>query len=222
MLQQSSLTAALAQLRYRRVKPWVYQAEWSSEIEHFLYFQLVGRPALFISAMFGLRDVAAEAFAHRSIKTYGTDLQRTYGHLIEPEHCMTHYSVGNLASWRPNASLDMSATSGPILAEKIKSDIERFLFPVIREVTTPDRLMALLLADEKPCLWKLTNGAMRAAMIVYLAQRAGWASADVRRRLEPYKEIISWPIRDGRVADPDAYIDRIIVDAESAVKSAKP
>jgi hypothetical protein len=87
------------------------------------------------------------------------------------------------------------------------------LFPIIGEVTSLDRLLWLLLADGEPYPWIRCNGAMRAAMVVHLAQRVGMPVSETRARLEPYQRSIATNILKAPDPDPRSYVERIINDA---------
>jgi hypothetical protein len=99
------------------------------------------------------------------------------------------------------------------LQKKIAHDITQVLFPIIGEVTSLDRLLWLLLADGEPYPWIRCNGAMRAAMVVHLAQRVGMPVSETRARLEPYQRSIATNILKAPDPDPRSYVERIINDA---------
>jgi hypothetical protein len=107
------------------------------------------------------------------------------------------------------------------LVETIKRAVYEKLFPVIRDVTRPDRLMSLLMMDEEPVRWLHVNGAMRAAQIAYLARMLGIGTAEIRSMLHQRENEISVHLVGAKL-DPTSYIDRIIHDSEIAVLVAKP
>ena len=121
--------------------------------------------------------------------------------------------LGGFASWGMGNSLFVSSMPGRALAAKIKRDVEKTLFPVIRNVTSLDTLLSFLLTDEEPCPWYRCNGAMRAAMIVNVAQRIGMAPAEVRQLLEPHLKEISYHLTRGPEPDAGSYVDKVIQDA---------
>jgi hypothetical protein len=213
MFDEPALKAALAEIGYRRLKRHVYRADWSTEVEHFLFFQLYGAPKDYLAADFGFRNRAAQSFALRSIQTYGPELYRMIGH-EEPYDCFMRFSLGGLVgTWGMRSSLTISSMPGPALADKIKRDIEQCLFPFIRQMTSSDRLVSRLLVDAEPCAWYRSNGAMRAAMIVHLSQRLGKHSDEIRLSLQPHLKEISHHLLDGPDPDPRSYVDKIIRDA---------
>jgi hypothetical protein len=213
MFDEASLTHALADVGYRRLKRHNYRAEWSTEVEHFIYFQLYGTPADFLAADFGIRTKESEHFAIRSIQAYGSATDQ----LLRPDErsgCYMRFSLGRFASWGMRTSLTVSSMSGPALAAKIKHDVEQKLFPVIRGITSLELLLNFWLTDAEPCPWYRCNGAMRAAMIVNVARRVGIAPAEIRKLLEPHLREIGRPhLHDAPDPDPGRYVDKIIRDA---------
>jgi hypothetical protein len=214
MFDEASLIHALADLGYRRLKRHTYRADWSTGVEHFIYFQLYGTPADFLAASFGIRTKESERFAIQSIQTYGSEVDRRFRRHDERSDCYMRGSLGQLASWGMRSSLTVSSMSGPALAAKIKHDIEALLFPVIRGITSLDLLLSFWLTDAEPCPWYRCNGAMRAAMIVNVARRVGVAPAEIRKLLEPHLREIGRPhLHRAREPDPGRYVDNVIRDA---------
>jgi hypothetical protein len=211
MFDEASLTQALAEVGYRRLKRHTYQAEWSTEVEHFLFFKLHGAGD-FLAAEFGIRTKESEDFAIRSIQTYGSDLDR-FSRRDEKDSCVIRGSLGELGSWGICSSLIVSSMSGVAVATKANHDIEALLFPVIRGITSLDLLLSFWLTDAEACPWYRCNGAMRAAMIVNVARRVGIAPAEVRQLLEPHLKQISYHLRDTPDPDPGSYVDKVIRDA---------
>ncbi len=212
MYDEASLINALADLGYRRLKRHIYRAEWSTEVEHFLYFRLHGRPADLLVADAGVRTKESERFATRSIQAYGSEAYQLLRH-DERSDCWIRVDLGGLASWGMGNSLFVSSMPGPALAAKINRDVEKKLFPVIRNVTSLDALVSFWLTDAEPCPWYRCNGALRAAMIINVAQRIGMAPAEVRQLLEPHLKEISYHLTRGPVLDPGSYVDKVIRDA---------
>jgi len=211
MFDEALLTNALADVGYRRLKRHIYRAEWSTEVEHFLYFQLYGG-ANFLGADFGVRTKESERFAIQSIRTYGSELDRLGRH-DERSDCYMRGPLGD-SSWGMRSSLTVSSMSGPAVATKVKHDVEQKLFPVIRGITSLDMLLSFWLTDAEPCPWYRCNGAMRAAMIVNVALRVGIAPAEVRKLLEPHLREIGRPhLHDAPDPDPGSYVDKVIRDA---------
>ncbi len=219
MLYEVQINDALSELGYRRLRRFAYKALWSTpDVEHFLYFSVYGRPREFLTADFGLRNEQAQAFAFKSVQAYGGELYQLARHDVS-SHCSMRFSLGQLASWHPRASLHLPEMSEIALAEKIKLAIQDHLYPIIRGVMDTERLLYLLLADAEPYSWVHSNGAIRAAMIVSLATKNGMDVEKIRTLLQPYSRRIAVVLAKG--SDPAAYIKRIIDDA-AACSAVQP
>ena len=209
MLNEDLITDSLADVGYRRIKQRVYKACWSTpDIDHFLYICLWGTPKEFLSADFGVRNEGAEAFSIKSLVAYGSDLYRLLRHDAHTD-CSMRFSLGKLGAWGSRWSLYLPEMSMAALSEKIKADVQERLIPVIRGVTSLDRLLSLLLDDAEPCPWVRINGAIRAAQIAYVARRLDKGPAEIRAMLKPHERQIVANL--GRGAEDSAlYIERII------------
>jgi hypothetical protein len=217
MFDEPSIKAALADIGYRRLRRNVYRAEWGMDVEHFFYFRLHGTPKDTVSGNFGIRTKEADVFADGALKAYGPEIFRLCPVDTDPDNCVMRYTFGQLASWGLVACLYIPSMSGPALARKVRDDIERILFPVIRGITTLDRFLAFALRDEEPCPWVRCNCAMRAAIVAYLARQLDAQPGEVRAMLAPHKKQIEPVLRGGREPDPDAYIERLIEDAAASI-----
>jgi hypothetical protein len=219
MFDERSVETALVEVGYLLVKRHVYRAEWSAAVEHFLYFQNYGTPKDFLAVHFGICNSGAERFARGCFEAHGPEGYRLVRDRLDPDGCAMTFSLGRLASWGVRSSLTIPDMPGRALAAKIKADIEQKLFPVIRGVTTPDRLLALLLTDAEPCPWVRCNGAMRAAMIALLARRSGARSEDIRALLQPFKAEIARNLIGASNPDALDYIERIVADSAESVRT---
>lgn len=217
MFDEASLTKALDEIGYRRVKEHVYRAEWSSDVEHFIYLQLYGYPldvpaSDLLTAHFGLRNKDAQLFAVRCFETYGPS--RAQSILHEDTDCPMYFELGRLAGdWGLSNSFLLSEVSGFAVASKVRDTVKYKLFPAIRDVTGLDSLLAFLLADAEPCPWMRCNGALRAGMIVDLARRLGIEQSVIQEALRQHLERIGMELRRAPNPDPRSYVNRIIEDS---------
>jgi len=218
MFDEPSLTKALAEIGYRRVKEHVYRAEWSSDdVEHFIYLQLYGYPldvvaSDFLTAHFGIRNKDAQLFAVQSLKTYGSKSAQLIRH--DDTDCPMRFELGRLAGdWGLLDSFALSQVSGFTVASKVRDTIKYKVFPAVRHVVNVNRLLAFLLADAEPCPWIRCNGALRAGMIVDLAHRLGMEQGVIEEALKPYLERIGMELRRAPNPDPQFYVRRIIEDS---------
>lgn len=211
MLDEIVLSKALNEIGYRRVGQDVYRADWSTEVEHLIFVHVY---EIFLAAHFGMREKEAHAFAVKSIERYGGYLYQL-GPRDDPFFCPMRFSIGGLASWGIRQSLTIPSMPASALADRIRRDIETKLFPFIRHVMRSDQLLQLLLSDEEPYPWSRCNGAIRAAIIVNLAQRMGVPAEEVLAWLEPYFKQIAPHLFRAPDPRPDAYVRRIIEDGFS-------
>jgi hypothetical protein len=220
MLDERSLSTAMANLGYQWLKRHVYRADWStSDVEHFMYFSLYGTPEDFVTADFGVRNREAEIFALGAIKIYGGNLYQLLQYNEETDTFM-RFSLGTLASWGLRSSLRISTMSGVALARKIQADVIEKLLPVIRSVRNMNNLLSLLLTDAEPYPWVRCNGAIRATEIIHLAVRVGMNSAEIRKLLKPYHTWVGTNLTKAPNPDPKSYVDRVIDDAVQMLTSA--
>ena len=218
-LDEVEMKSAMATVGYRRLQRYVYRAEWSTpEVEHFIYFLLYGKPKNYLAADFGVRNKDAQAFALRSIRKYGGELYQLM-RFDRAFHAPMRFPLGQVASWGARASLKISAMSVASLAERIASDIKLHLFVFIRDVTTLDRLLSFLLLDAEPCPWVRSNGAIRAAMIVYLAGRLDMRPSDIVSLLRPHKRSIASALIKAPDPDPDSYVKKVLNDSTRTLAS---
>jgi hypothetical protein len=213
MFDEPSLKAALAEVGYRRLKRHVYRADWSTEVEHFIYFQLYGTPKIFLVARFGVRFAHADLFAIRSLQTYGGPLEQLirYDGRID---CLMNFSIGMMDGSKGLAPpLTTSEMSGAAVAAKVRNDIEQKLLPVVRNLTSLGRFLSFLLTDVETHPWERCNAAIRAGIIVSLARETGMSPEQIRALLEPHLKQIWEAIRDAPDPDPASYVNKIIQDA---------
>jgi hypothetical protein len=218
MLKEKTIKLQLVELGYSRVRRLAYQATWSTPaVEQFLFFSLYGKPKEFLTGEFGFRNTEAQDFGVRCVQTYGSEIYS----LLEQEKnikCYMRFSLGGVAGWSPRGSLDVRSVSEEELAATIKAAVHDKLFPLVRSVTTLDRLLTLLIRDEEPVRWLHVNGAMRAAQIAFLARTFGMSRADVLSILAPHAKAIGTNLVRAKV-DIATYIERVIDDSEEAVQS---
>src|SRR4051794_36754305 len=76
---ESLIERAMQAGQYIRISKYVYKAVWStSEVEHFVYIDIVNRRTEYLSGRFGLRNPDAEVFSISCLRKYGNELLRKY------------------------------------------------------------------------------------------------------------------------------------------------
>jgi hypothetical protein len=214
MFDQTSIDEVLAALGYRPRKRLVYQAEWGkSDVEHFINLSLYGAAKAFLTADFGLRNPYAEIFSINCIRAYGGDLFK----IFRPNgrigtDCTMSFSFGRLTSKIQRWSLYLPDLSTLALAESLRSCIQDRLLPVVRDVTTLNKFLSILIADAEPCPWISTNGAIRTAQIVAVAGQIGVEMGQIPTLLKPRERYIFRDLSEisGKKVDIGWYVDKVI------------
>jgi hypothetical protein len=215
MVRKIPATQALAGLGYQLLRGRVYKATWSGpDVEHFIY--LNGGPGG-VSASFGYSQSPC-----RGLRTtgdhqiWGETIARALNHVYDARStCTMHYPFSYFDPfWHGSARI----LSDPKLARLIGDIVTRQVLPAIRHVTTIDKLLSLLIADDPPWRWNVVNGAIRAAQILVLADQCAVPIAQTRAILEAKAHWIangflkSSPMR----SSPIAYIPGIVGDLNAS------
>ena len=216
MVRKLPATQALSGLGYQPLHDRVYKATWSPpDVEHFIYLH-GGLKSL--TAAFGIRSPDAEAFAVRSIVKHGGDIFRTAIQYDERSSCTMRF---NFSVFNPAWSLPIRSLFDPTLGPAMQQMISEHVLPVVKDVTTIDKLLCLLLADDLPCRWFVTSGAIRAAQIIALAKKCGKPAAEIRAALEPHERWVAKgflkasPWREA----PGAYVNSVLEDWNACLRS---
>lgn len=213
MFDERLVKRALAVLKYQRVKPMVFQASWSTtDVDHFLYLEIHGMLER-LSVEFGFRNSLAQDYGVRCINKYRGFLQFK---LQDPRvDCLMRFPLGLLAGRSPvHWSIYISELSITGVADKLSSDIQEYLMPMVRDVTNIESLLEILLEDSDPIAWFRTSGGIRAAKIAYLAHRLGMGPEQIRALLIPHQKSIKSDL--GRAIEPKIYIEKVIADVTCA------
>lgn len=212
MMNTKLIEKFLAAIGYRRVKKSIFRFEGGTmDCEHLLAVEIHGKNDTYLTAEFGLRNSDAEAFAINALRRYGDPVFEAWN--AGASGCVTWFSVGELLCWYPGAALWQRQSSDEELAVGFSEAIEARVVPITKQVTSTAALLDLLLSNTSPYEWMKSNGALRAAEIVFLACRQGTSSADLTALLQPYFREIEIGLGARRRAAPAEYIDAVITDA---------
>jgi hypothetical protein len=187
----STINLAMSGLKYAALGRGSYRAAWSvGEVEHFLYFSVYGSPKELVSADFGFRNPEVEALAVDILKSIGGSL---YGLLRHNQRldCKMRFPFGKFAGWEPRWSLNAAQFSSSALAEKISSDLARYLIPLVKTISTRRDLLNVLLLDEEPIRWLHVNGALRAVEIALMLPDTCRSRKELAAVLSPFAREIS-------------------------------
>ncbi len=196
MARKLPVTDALAELGYRFVEGRNYRASWSTaEVEHFIYLQggnaISGAPP---SANFGLRNLEAEAFAVECVARYGWSFLRERLDLRKKSACLMRSNFSRLdpnylRRWHPTRGF--IRLDDPGFGAALKISVQSKLLPLVQSLTSKNHLLPVLLGDDEPFRWFLTNGALRAAMVVALGAQLGAQPDDIRCQLRSKDKLIA-------------------------------
>ncbi|RBP15879.1 hypothetical protein DFR50_107149, partial [Roseiarcus fermentans] len=143
------LADALAKVGYRRVAKLAYRAERSTDdVEHVLTFDTYGTPNIYLRGDAGLRDRQAENFVNSHQDQYHpalvTRTLRSTGYRDPPWFCAMHFSLGAIAEWGIQSSLDTTLFSRDELARKVQEAVQGKLAPYVGDITTTAKLLEFL------------------------------------------------------------------------------
>jgi hypothetical protein len=107
----------------------------------------------------------------------------------------------------------------PAFAAAVKQVAEHQLLPLIRDVTSKEKLFALLIRDDEPLPWVVTNCAIRAAIVVAVGAQIGVPPHEVRSQLQSKASWISVGLSKHSpfVKAPNDYVERVQQDWISSV-----
>jgi hypothetical protein len=218
MLTEPEIINELSAIGYERLKRHVYKARWGTEeVEHYLYVLPWGKPRRYLEVMFGIRNLVAEQFALDCIRRFGGPRAVNSRSDKDPT-CGMMFSLGSFAGWEPRWSLDLEAFSPLELANRLRSDVETYLFPIVREITSSAKLLTFLLNDTSQCPWFRSSGIFRSAQIVWIAKAHGMPDNDIASLLTPYLQYI--PSGRPKGWDASAYIADVMTHADKVRTTA--
>src|SRR5215213_7974878 len=96
--------------QYIRIRKFVYKALWStSDVEHFVYIDIIDKRSEHLSGRFGFRNPEAEAFSILCLRKYGSELLRKYVRHDPEIDCTMNYDFAQLyvplRPWRISTTL---------------------------------------------------------------------------------------------------------------------
>src|SRR5262249_33993079 len=95
--------------------------------------------------------------------------------------------------------------------------IKQRLFPAISHILDIDKFLSLLLSDFEPLPWFVSNGAIRAAQIMVLANKRGIEASQIIGALKSRESEISRGFMKPSIyrEKPSLYIERLAADVLS-------
>jgi len=176
-------------LQYRKLSRGTYKSSLSnSEVEHYVLFKRWGSGRDILTAFFAFRQIDIEKRSYELLSMYRGD------HIPVKDDILSKFSMKfNFEFLKPGLSpwpILLSTLREHCVADIIYSEITRKLMPLIEPVTDASSLYERLLADEEPCSWYRTNGAIRAAYLLQLGQKVGIPLEETRKSIQKHALII--------------------------------
>ena len=214
------LTAALADVGYKRIAKLAYRADWSTtDVEHILSFETQGTPKIFMFASAGLRNAEAEAFADQCQRQYTMPVIRNSKFPFPSWFCSMHFSMNRLAGSKTGAPVNTLELTQAELTRFVQGWVTTHLRPYVGSVTTLESFREFLERDEEPMRWFRVPGFFRAAIVAFLARKLGFAPHRIEASLRPFAREILHGVDTTRT-DPDGYVANIIRDADGAIAAS--
>lgn len=199
----------MAELGYKRAKRLVYIADWSNDhVIHAVLFDTFGTPKSFLRADFAFKNGEIEKSTNRPFNMYNGFVEDTgiwgkYDFKMRFDFSFLHEKMPQkITQW----NLFLPDLSPAEFSSKLQEQIREKLFPIDKPIRDLRDLYERLMADEKPCFWYQTSGAIRATHLLQIGPRIGISREKVRAGLEAHKVVISAGLRK---VDADDYLDRV-------------
>lgn len=210
------LDEALESVGYRRIRKGLYRFDsGATECEHLLAVEVHGKSDHSLTAEFGLRNPDAEAFAIDALRRYGDPVFERWS--AGATGCVTWFSVGELLGWHPGAALWQRQAMDQEFAAAFVAAVASGVVPIVKSVDSMTTFLRVLLSNTFPYQWVKSNGAVRAAQIIFLACRQGTPNAAITASLQPYLREIEIGLGARRRVPPADYVAAVIADATRRV-----
>jgi hypothetical protein len=214
MVRALPVRNVLSQLGYQHVEGSDYRARWSnSEVEHFIYLvpSRAGSPP---GAKFGLRNLCADRFAAKCVVRHGWSVFHTAFQGRKESGSFMQFSFARFELFWNRRSIPLGRLDDHDFASRVERIVEDRLIPLVKEVTSKEKLLETLVGDKEPFPWFATNGAIRAAIIVAIANQTGVLPSQIRTELLSKAARISQGLTKHSpfVNRPEAYLIRIQED----------
>ncbi len=207
------LDTHLAAIGYKRVKAGIYAFTVPSDYIPFLAVQTHGASDRYLTADFAFFHRDAEGFALNELRKYGDLAFKSWRN--DATQSVIWFSVGEVAGWAPGRALWQRHLSDDNFAKLFARTIKNQIVPVVEQVASTDDLLRILLSNDAPYQWVKSNGAIRAAEIIFLTSRHGMSGAEIRLLLKPYLKEVEIGLGGRRELDAVEFIDAVIADASS-------
>lgn len=200
-------------MSYRRLKKGFYRFyDGFADCEHLLNVEIRGNSDYSLTAEFGLHNEDATGFAIETLTRYGDSRFTNWS--SRASGCLIWFSIGELLGWYPGAALWQHQSSDQEFAASFVFAVESQIVPIVKKIDSVSALLQLLLSNEPPYRWVKSNGAVRAAQIIFLARQQGQSSEALIASLQPF--LVEIKIGLGRRCNlsPADFVESVIADAD--------
>ena len=206
------LDGPLAAVGYRRIKQGVYAFDASSsDCTHLLDVQLHGKSDRSLTADFCMLNGDAEKFALDALRKFGDPAFKNWNN--DTSQSVLRFSVGEVADWKPGDALWQRQASEDEFAKLFAEVLKERIVPIAKRVASAEELLRTLLSNDPPYKWIKSNGAIRAAEIVFLACRQGIDGSAIRSQLQPYLKEVEIGLGSRHVLDAASFVDAVVASA---------
>ncbi len=226
MLDQKKLDQFMSLLGYKKLKGKIYKSELSTpDVTHALIFERFGYQKSCLDARFAFRDDVIEPVCYDLFNRFRgapipivEDIRYKFlmgfsFFYLDPKHTPTEpFSMEITRSLPPIWPLNLAGMSDDDVFERIANDVNGKLLLIISQIKDTRTLYDRLLADELPCAWLQSNGAIRAIYLLQLGAKIGIPLEQTRSAFKPHKGLISAGLHrvpKEALPDPDRFLDRI-------------
>lgn len=188
-----------------------------SPISLIFYLSFEGRKPWALDVRYAFLYEAAEAFAVECLKHASSAGDRFPS--AKQWHSFLKFSVGEFFGWRPNwKRFSSDSETKDAFAERVLNEIAVDFLPKLELVDGEHALLKVLLdPDEKGHrTWWRTNGAIRAAVILYIADQLKLDYSDLKPKLLSQAKLINLGI-EGRV-NVEGLAERFLAQVTEALK----
>jgi hypothetical protein len=170
----------------------------NSSIWLVFYLHFEGRKPWALDVRYAFLHEEAEAFAVECVK-HASNIGHRFP-TVKKWHSFLQFTVGEFFGWRPNwKRFSADSETKELFTERVLNEIAVGLLPKLESVESERALMQALLDRDQNGhrTWWRTNGAIRAAVILYLSDRLGLDCSDLKQKLMHQEKLINLGI-EGR------------------------
>lgn len=181
----------------------------------YLYFE--GRKPWALDVRYAFLHQEAEAFAVECVK-HASSIGDRFP-VAKKWHSFLQFNVGEFFGWRPNwKRFSSDSETKELFTERVLNEIAVGLLPQLELIDSERPLLQMLLDPDENGhrTWWRTNGAIRAAVILYLANRLKLDYSDLKQKLMQQEKLINLGV-EGR-GKIEGLAERFLAQVTDALK----